>query len=91
MHSTQVPSDDDLQQYPHVFFTSSDIWDASVLDHGTTPALLKEIHHEDDDSLIKDSIFMNFDIFTNEWYSTWMFLGLKPNRDWGSLISCSSS
>ena len=25
MHATQVPTDDDLQQYPHVFFTSPDI------------------------------------------------------------------
>ena len=36
MHSIWVPTDDDLQQYPHVFFTSPDIWDASVLDHGIT-------------------------------------------------------
>ena len=28
------PTDDYLQQYPHVFFTSPDIWDASVLDYG---------------------------------------------------------
>ena len=30
MHSIQVPTDDDLQQYPHVFFTSPDILDDSV-------------------------------------------------------------
>ena len=40
MHSSWVPTDDDLQQYPHVLFRSYDIWDASVLDHGITPALL---------------------------------------------------
>ena len=36
MHSIWVPTDDVLQQYPHVFFTSSDIWDTSVVDHGIT-------------------------------------------------------
>ena len=35
MHTIQAPTDDDLQQYPHVFFTSPGIWDASVLDHGS--------------------------------------------------------
>ena len=39
-HSIWVPTDDKLHQYPHVFFTSPDIWDASVLDQGITPALL---------------------------------------------------
>ena len=32
MHSSWVPTDDDLQQYPHVFFTSPDISGASGLD-----------------------------------------------------------
>ena len=43
MHSIQVPSDVDLQQYPHIFFSLPDNWDTSVLDHGTTPALLDVI------------------------------------------------
>ena len=60
MHSIQVPTDDDLQQYPHVFFTSPDIWDACVLDNGITPALLEAIHQEVDDSLLKDSMFDEF-------------------------------
>ena len=30
MHSIRIPTDQDLQNYPHVFFTSPDIWDASV-------------------------------------------------------------
>ena len=42
MHSIWVPTDDDLQQYPQGFITSSDIWDASVLDYGITPVLLDE-------------------------------------------------
>ena len=60
MHSILVPTDDDIQQYPHVFLTSPDIWDASVLDHGITPALLEESHQEADDSLLKDSMFNEF-------------------------------
>ena len=59
MHSIWVRTDADLQQYPHVFFASSDIWDASVLDHGVTPALLEEIHQEADDSLL-NSMFDEF-------------------------------
>ena len=61
MHSIWVPTDDDLQQYPHVFFTQPDIQDISVLDHAITPALLKEIQQEADDSLLKDnSMFDEF-------------------------------
>ena len=60
IHSIWVPNDDDLQQYPHVFFTSPGIWDASVLDHGISPALLDEINQEADDSLLQDSIFAEF-------------------------------
>ena len=37
MHTIRIPTDQDLQNYPHVFFTSPDIWDASVLDHEITP------------------------------------------------------
>ena len=60
IHSSQAPTDDDLQQYPHVFFTSPDILDASVLDHGITPALLEEVQQEADDCLLKDSMFDEF-------------------------------
>ena len=60
MHSIWVPTHDDLQLYPHDFFTSPDIWDASVLDHGITPVLLDEINQEADESLLQDSIFDEF-------------------------------
>ena len=60
MHSIQIPTDNYLQQYPHVFFTSPDTWDASVLDHGITPSLLEEINQESDDSSLQDSIFDEF-------------------------------
>ena len=43
--------------YPHVFFTSPDIWDPSVLDHEITPSLLEDINQHSDDSLLQDSIF----------------------------------
>ena len=39
MHSMRIPTDHDLQYYPHVLFTSPDIWDTSVLDHGIPPSL----------------------------------------------------
>ena len=57
MHSIRIPTDQDLQNYPHVFFTSPDIWDASVLDHKITPSLLEDINQHSDDSLLQDSIF----------------------------------
>ena len=57
MHSTLVPTDNDLQQFPHVSFTSPNIWDASVFDHGISLVLLDEINQEADDSLLQDSIF----------------------------------
>ena len=60
MHSIWVPTDNDLQQYPHISFTSPDIWVASVLDHGITPELLDEINQEADDSLLQDSVFDEF-------------------------------
>ena len=60
MHSIWVPTYDDLEQYPHVFITSPDIRNASVLDHGNTPALLDEINPEADDSLLQDYIFDEF-------------------------------
>ena len=39
MQSIRIPTDHDLQYYPHVLFTSPDIWDTSVLDHGIPPSL----------------------------------------------------
>ena len=57
MHSIRIPTDQDLQNYPHVFFTSPDIWDASVLDHEITPSLLEDINQHSDDSLLQGSIF----------------------------------
>ena len=57
MHSIRIPTDQDRQNYPHFFFTSPDIWDASVLDHEITPSLLEDINQHSDDSLLQDSIF----------------------------------
>ena len=56
MHSIRIPTDQDLQNYPHVFFTCPDIWDVSV-DHEITPSLLEDINQHSDDSLLQDSIF----------------------------------
>ena len=57
MHSMRIPTDHDLQNYPHVFFTSPDIWDTSVLDHGIPQSLLEDIDQHSDASLLQDSIF----------------------------------
>ena len=57
MHTIRIPTDQDLQNYPHVFFTSPDIWDASVLDNEITPSPLEDINQHSDDSLLQDSIF----------------------------------
>ena len=57
MHSIRIPTDQDLQNYPHIFFTSPDIWDASGLDHEIPPSLLEDINQHSDASLLQDSIF----------------------------------
>ena len=57
MHSMRIPTDHDLQHYPHVFFTSPDIWGTSVLDHGIPQSLLEDINQHSDASLLRDSIF----------------------------------
>ena len=57
MHSMRIHTDHDLQHYPHVFFTSPDIWDTSVLDHGIPQSLLEDINQHSDASLLQDSIF----------------------------------
>ena len=57
MHSMRIPTDHDLQNYPHVFFTSPDMWDTSVLDHGIPQSLLENINQPSDNSLLQDSIF----------------------------------
>ena len=60
MHSMTIPTDHDLQNYPHVSFTSPDNWDTSVLDHGIPQSLLEDINQHSDDSLLQDS---NFDAY----------------------------
>ena len=57
MHSMRIPTDHALQNYPHVCFTSPDIWDTSVLDHGIPPFLPEYITQHSDHSLLQDSIF----------------------------------
>ena len=60
MHSMRIPTDHDLQNYPHVFFTSPDIWDTSVLDHGIPQSLLENTNQHSDASLLQRS---NFDAY----------------------------
>ena len=51
MHSMRIPTDHDLQNYPHVLFTSPDIWDTSVLDHGIPQSLPQDINQRYDASM----------------------------------------
>ena len=60
MHSMRIPTDHDLQNYPHVLFTSPDIRNTSVLDHGIPPSLPEAINPHSADSLPQDS---NFDAY----------------------------
>ena len=60
MHSMRIPTDHDFQHYPHVFFTSPDIWDTSVLDHGISQSLLENTNQHSDVSLLQSS---NFDAY----------------------------
>ena len=60
MHSMRIPTDHDLQNYPHVFFTSPDIWDTSVLDHGIPQSLLENTNQHSDASLLQNP---NFDAY----------------------------
>ena len=57
---TQTLLDNDLQLYAHVFFTSPDTWDVSVLDHDISPSLLEEINQDNDASLLQDSMFDDY-------------------------------
>ena len=57
MHSMRIPTDHDLQIYPHDIFISPDIWNTSVLDHGIPQALPEDINQHSDDSLPQDSSF----------------------------------
>ena len=57
MYSMRIPTDHDLKNYPHVSFTSQDIWDTSVLDHGIPPSLPEDITQHSDHSMLQDSIF----------------------------------
>ena len=81
MHSIWVPTNDNLQQYPDVFFTSPDIWDASVLDHSIFV----------DEFPQKGQMFDEFGIFTNEWYTTWMFSEIQSIQSLGSIFFMSIS
>ena len=57
MQSMKIPTDHDLQNYPHVLFTSPDIWDTSVLDHDIPPSLPEAINPHSAASLLQDSNF----------------------------------
>ena len=70
MHPIRIPTDQDLQMYPNVFFTSPDIWDPSVLDHEITPSLLEDINQH---YCFKNPSLMNMVIFTTGLFRPWIY------------------
>ena len=86
MHSIQVPTDDDLQQYPHVFFTSLDIgmllfWIMVLPLHFFMKSITKwMIHH------FRILFLMNLETFNNKWYSTWICSGIQDHQRLGSIL-----
>ena len=93
MHSIQILTDNDLQQYPHVFFTSSDTWDASVLDHGIAPSLpyLKKSTKKLMIPYFKIPFLMNWRPPTQGGTTIEYILGFKPYRIWEAYLSYSST
>ena len=88
MQSIRIPTDNDLKPYPHIFFTSPDTWDDSVLDHGIAPSLLEEINQDSDDSLLQDSIFDEFGELHHRVIQQLIYImGCKIYRIWGAYTS----
>ena len=69
MHSIRIPTDSDLKQYPHVFFTSPNTWDASVLDHGITPSYLRKSTKNMMIPYFRIPSLMNLANFNTGWYN----------------------
>ena len=93
IHSIWVPSDADLQQYPHVFFTSPDIRDDSILDHGAMVLLLPFLRKFTKKLMILCSKILcsiHLGIFTKEWYISWTFPGIQALQSLASILSCLS-
>ena len=86
MHYIQVPTDDDLGQYPHVFFTSPDIFCICSGSWHYLPFLSK-FTKKLMTLCSKIPYLRNVGIFTNKWYSTWMFSGIQTlQRLWSILF-----
>ena len=85
MHSMRIPTDHDLQNFPHVFFTSPDIWDTSVLDHGIPQSLLEDIIQHSDDLLLQYSIFDEYGDLHHRAIQTLNILCDLPSLPPGSL------
>ena len=66
MHSMRVPTDHDHQIYPHVLFTSPDIWDTSVLVHEIPPSLLRPLIHTLMTHCLKTPFLMHLENPTTE-------------------------
>ena len=72
MHPIRIPTDQDLQMYPHVFFTSPDIWDPSVLDHEILHLCLRTSTNTLMTHYFKIPSLMNMVIFTTGLSRIWI-------------------
>ena len=83
------PTDQDMDTYPHVFFTSPDEWDPSVLDHDP-PHFDGFNHSQVSDQPFGDPMFDAYGDFNEHIIANLNILLDAPPGDCGSYISTSS-
>ena len=77
------PTDEDMETYPHVFFTSPDEWDPSVLDHDP-PHLDGLVPSQVPDQLFGDPTFDAYGDFNEHIIANLNILLDAPPVDFGS-------
>ena len=83
------PTDQDMDTYPHVFFTSPDEWDPSVLDHDP-PHLDGLDPSQVPDQPFGDPMFDAYGDFNERIITNLNILLDAPPEDWGSYTEISS-
>ena len=84
------PTDQDMDTYPHVFFTSPDEWDPSVLDHDP-PHLDGLDPSQVPDQPFRDPMFDAYGDFNERIITNLNILLDAPPEDCGSNLFCSHS
>ena len=83
------PTDQDMDTYPHVFFTSPDEWDPSVLDHDPPPLDGLDLSQVAD-QFFGDPMFDAYGDFNERFIANLNILLDAPQGDCGSYIAISS-